>query len=176
MFDPNTNQTTVSASSAISSATGVTLVKGQFDGAVPLVELKTSNRTALIGNAIGDGPSISVNNIALLGGHGLIYFGVTNSSWPTVEQLLNCGYNNTFGNSSFFNCTRLCIPRGENTSLSFTNVGYATKIYYIATNSYPVRPYNTTNNVSILFMQRGIFGLRTLLPIFLLFTMLLSVY
>lgn len=85
MFDSTTNRTTPTVTTALSSVTGATLTSSSYDGSSSVIAMKTSNRTTRIGSATASGGIVNVNNIIINGGHGDIYFGLTNSSSaPTV--------------------------------------------------------------------------------------------
>lgn len=173
MFDPNTNRTVSSVSSGLSSATGVTLTSGNYDGSTSTIAMKTSNRTTRIGSATGSGSNVNINNVVISGGHGDVYFGFTNTTnYPSVEQLLNCYDGN---NTRFVNCTKLSLARGQNASLTFSSVGSPKYVYYVTTNDYPCRPINTTWNVSSMTIQRVTFGERLVtLLVLVMLTILLA--
>jgi hypothetical protein len=114
MFDPNTNNTVSSVSTAISSVTGVTLTSGKYDGVSSVGRMKISNRTMYFVKPILSGNTMTISNMTVRGGHGVVYLGVSptsSSSRPTPEQLINCvNGNGTYG---YTNCSRVVFGNGQ---------------------------------------------------------------
>lgn len=114
LFDPNTNNSLTSTSSAISSVTGVTLTGAKYDGSVAVGRMKISNRTLYFVKPSLSGSTLTISNMTIRGGHGVVYMGVaptSTSSTPTPEQLINCVNGNT--SYSYTNCSRVTFAAGQ---------------------------------------------------------------
>lgn len=177
MFDSNTNNTVSTTSSAISSATGVTLISGKYDGSSAVSQMKLSNRTIFFVKPTYSGNTVTISNMTLRGGHGVVYMGVSptsnSKSTPTVEQLINCVNGNS--TSGFTNCTRLTFASGQTSSVTFPNLGSPPyNLYTVATNDYPVRPIPISSNVTSVtgIGSSSAFSARVLMTFFLLSVLL----
>jgi hypothetical protein len=60
------------------------------------------------------------------------------------------------------------MARGQNTSLTFSDTSSPKYVYFVTTNDYPVRPINTTWNVSSVAITRVTFAMRMIATVVLL--------
>lgn len=149
LFDSNNNILS-SISTAISAATGVTLMSGVYLGSENINSVKTDTRTVTVSTPTYSSGSVTISSVTYSGGYGAIYWGLSSSSaiTPSVEQLFNCQDGS---GATLLDCNRQILLDGQTASevLMNANGSSAYKVYYVPRNDYPFRPINTSLVVTL---------------------------
>jgi hypothetical protein len=112
LFNLTSNNIMSAIGTAISTATGVTLLSGVYQGSVNINDVKAGTRTVTVNTPTFSSGSVNLLNAKLSGGNGAIYWGLSTSSasTPSVEQLFNCQDGS---GANLLDCRRQVFANGQ---------------------------------------------------------------
>jgi hypothetical protein len=142
LFSGTGNTLNSSTLNTISSAVGANLAAAQLIGSTNFMTMRNdTSRTVSSYKASYNYPNITLTNVTMTGGNGIVYFGVASTGQAvSQENLINCvDSSNT---TRLLACGRVALRSGQNATLVFTNftASNSFSIYSTATNAYLLRP------------------------------------
>lgn len=143
LFSGANNSLNSSVLSTLSSAVGVNVTSANIIGFQNyMVQRNDTSRTvtASSGRATYNNNNVTITNVTMAGGNGIIYYGVApTNSIVSSESLLNC-LDTT--NNTLLSCARVAVRSGQNSTLVLSNITTSSTFQLFSTysNAYLLRP------------------------------------